>query len=876
MGCCCGCGEGGVCGCGTVTLRLSAYDPAINPDELFELCRCDCTDCACNSPEQLAKAAALPGGGALQAPAFTFKYTPPVASAAGSPAAAGSGSCCGGGAAATAAAAREALARRRDLARQLLVEARSLGVAGVKVDQKRGVVEVWTPPATTATSATARSVRGAVAALLPKLGFGSGAPPGATPWATPAVTPCPTVTGLASAAPFGQTFSPQPSPPRPSASSPLPPLVGSAPGPGAGFAAFSSVPPALAALADAVPPSSAAAAAAAASAGGGALRGRMGSGLLEATAVDPGGPRYEAAAAASGNDGTVSSGPSFSNMLLLSQPHAAAVEPTSSPFAAAAAPPPEAAAPAGVVVSPCLELPPVLRSAGFRVGGMTCGACVAALEGQLRALPGVTAASVSLMTERATVEYNPALLGLPDLLDAIEGCGFEAALAQEEAEPGAARLVIRGMTCGACSAAVEAALRSVAGVAEVAVNLLSGQATVKYDPRVLAGPRELIEAVEEAGYGAALWKEGDDDAGATLHSHEAAKWRRQLLLSLLFSVPLLLLSMGAMTPPGMALEHRWLLYDRVPVLWLLELVLAAPVQFVCGATFYRSAAASLRHRAPNMSLLVALGTSAAFGYSLMALGMAAAGPPASAAGGGGMAGGAGAVYFETSALIITFVLMGKWLESNAKARTADVVGALLRLAPRTASLLVLDPGGSGRVVAEREVPLELVQVGDVLRILPGASVPADGHVLAGRSAVDESMVTGESLPVRKVVGSSLIGGTVNGEGLLLMRATAVGSGSVLAGIARLAVADTIAGVFVPAIDVVVALHLSRATFRRILLNFLWAYGYNALAVPLAAGVLWPLTHALVPPWVAGAAMALSSVSVVASSLALKLYRRPQI
>ncbi|EFJ40283.1 hypothetical protein VOLCADRAFT_108247 [Volvox carteri f. nagariensis] len=780
---CCGCGcvEGGTCRCGTVTLRLSAYDPAVNPDEFFELCRCDCNDCACNAPEQLAKASSVPGG-PWQAPAFTFKYSaaasPALWRSPGAPAAATAAAVAGDlataaaaaahpvAAAATAAAeAREALARRRSLAQQLLVEAKALGVAEVKVDQRSGVVEVWArPPAAgtcgaagegaeaapvaaaagaAAAAAASKPLRSAIGALLTRMGFGPGAPPGATPWGTPRgtpnITPQPTATGLTTSSPESQHHQ--------------------LPRSDAAFFPVAPLPYTVTAAAEEV---------------------------------------YERAAAST----------------LAAARASVEGPPSRSPSSVAAASPPPAGplfpdrTASAATGTPALPLPPIMRTADFRVTGMTCAACVVALEGQLKRLAGVGSVTVSLMTERCQVEYNPSLVGLANLVDTIEGCGFDAALATEGQEPGAARLNIRGMTCASCSAAVESALRGLAGVTEASVNLLAGQALVKYDPRVVGGPRELIEAVEEAGYGAALWKEGEDDAGAALHVREASKWRQQLQLSCIFSVPLLLLSMTAMLPPFMELESGFLLFDRVPALWVLELLLAAPVQFVCGATFYRSALASLRHGSANMSLLVALGTSAAFGYSLASLGLAAAGLGGGGGGAGG--GGGGAVYFETSALIITFVLMGKWLESNAKARTADVVTSLLQLAPRTASLLKLDPA-TGRVLAEREIPVELIQVGDVLRVLPGGSIPTDGAVLAGRSAVDESMVTGESLPVKKVVGAQLIGGTVNGEGLLLMRATAVGSSTVLAGIARLvqeaqtskapvqATADTIAAYFVPTI-----------------------------------------------------------------------------
>ncbi|KAG2427556.1 hypothetical protein HXX76_012210 [Chlamydomonas incerta] len=902
-------------------MRLANYDPALNPDEFFELCRCDCSDCRCNSAEQYAKAA-FPDTG-LPPPAFTFRYaaspgpgslpsaplSPSHLRGALLPPRSPSSSLQPGGAAAgrAASAASDAAgtaARRRSLARQLLVEARSLGVAGVQVDGKRGVVEVWARPEAAADGAAGsitstghaaagafgsssslgssapKALKSALAGLLTKLGFGSGAPPGATPWATPAVTPSVTGNGLAPLDPHHASPTAAAAAVAPSGVAalpgPRPPASHPAATPGYSLAHHSSliedaVPAELAgmaALADAIPPAPFGSPAVAPA----QLLGHAAADGAAAGAVDSykqGGlaaPYNSAFAAAAQQQpqpqppapAAPRAGASASAAALLHSPRGSA---TGAGFPASAASAAAAAGPASRsgsgALSPALlalsSLPPILRTAHFHVTGMTCAACVAALESQLGRLPGVGAVSVSLMTERAEVSYDPARVALPELLDAIEGCGFDAALATEgQQEPGAARLAIRGMTCAACSSAVEAALRAVPGVAEASVNLLAGQAAVKYDPGVLGGPRELIEAVEEAGYGAALWKEGDDDAGGALHVHEALKWRRQLLWSLAFSAPLLALAMAAMLPPLMQpLEHGWLVGGRVPALWLVELALAAPVQFVCGAPFYRSAFASLRHGAANMSLLVALGTSAAFGYSLVSLLLAAVAPPAPDAGGAAMNGGG--VYFETSALIITFVLMGKWLESNAKARTADVVGRLLGLAPKTATLLRVD-GATGRTVAEREIPVELVQVGDILRVPPGAAIPADGVVLAGRSGVDESMVTGESLPVRKVVGAQLIGGSVNGEGVLHMRAAAVGGDTVLAGIARLvqqaqtskapvqAVADSIASYFVPTI---------------VLLSLLVLLGW------LAAGAAGWVPAADLPPGVSVRLLALlHAISVV--------------
>ncbi|WIA09268.1 hypothetical protein OEZ85_008676 [Tetradesmus obliquus] len=432
------------------------------------------------------------------------------------------------------------------------------------------------------------------------------------------------------------------------------------------------------------------------------------------------------------------------------------------------------------------------------------------------------------------------------------------------------------MTCSMCAGAVESVVKQVPGVVSVAVNLATNTALIAYDPAV-TGPRSCLEAVEGAGFEAALAAAGHGPAaGAGAAAlREARVWRRRLLLALLLALPLAVLSMLAMTPdlqqklegphqtsavaaavegigmsslaaqgpagvvagdghaapatgpaPGKAV-------GGLPILWIVQLVLATGVQFGVGRTFYSSAYYSLKHRRPNMAVLVVLGTSAAYAHSCIAMVLAATQPRFM-----------GHVYFESSALIIAFVCLGKYIEARAKAKTGDAIAALLNLTPKTALLLDesahglagIDAGAPGiaadsssRVVGKqmaadvaadagllgaakvREVPLELVQVGDVLKVLPGAAFPADGTLLAGSSSADESLITGEALPVAKQRGDGLIGGSVNGSGLVLMRAGRVGPDSVLASIVRLVqeaqankaamqvLADKVAAYFVPVI-----------------------------------------------------------------------------
>jgi len=331
------------------------------------------------------------------------------------------------------------------------------------------------------------------------------------------------------------------------------------------------------------------------------------------------------------------------------------------------------------------------------------------------------------------------------------------------------------------------------------VNLAQSKATIKFDPSSGLGPRDFIAVTEDCGYEACLWKASTTDSGE-LCRIDAQKWQRRLLVSALCSVPVFLASMLPMLPgPWMEwLEHSHLVVNALPLSWVVQLVLASCVQVFVGSPFFRSAWLSLRHGSANMSLLVVIGTSAAFVYSLISVVLAALD-----------ANYDGQVCFEASTLIITFVCGGKWLEAQAKARTNDVVNSLTQLAPSTA-LLIQTGSGSAEEKVE-EIDSALLHVGDLVRVLPGAAVPVDGVVLQGRSAVDESMITGESLAVTKEPGSVIIGGTVNGAGLLTVRATRVGSSTTLSSIARLvqdsqaskapvqAIADTIASYFVPAV-----------------------------------------------------------------------------
>jgi Cu+-exporting ATPase len=448
---------------------------------------------------------------------------------------------------------------------------------------------------------------------------------------------------------------------------------------------------------------------------------------------------------------------------------------------------------------------PATREWSFPIEGMSCASCVARVERALAGVPGVSQASVNLATEAATVVAE-ASVPLTTLRAAVEKAGY--AVAEQTL-----RLQIDGMTCASCAGRVEKALRQVAGVTDAQVNLATETAQVRVAARDGAADA-LIAAVEKAGYQARVAADG-----ATAPSSSRAQGTA-LVLSAILSLPLVLPMAGAL------FGVDWMLNG-----WL-QWALATPVQFVFGARFYRAGWAALRARTGNMDLLVALGTSAAYGLSVYQL----------------LSHGAHAMahlYFEASAAVVTLVLLGKWLETRAKRRTTQAIQALNALRPDVARVR--------RNGVDSEVPVSSVKPGDVVIVRPGERVAVDGLVLEGASEVDESLITGESLPVAKREGDSVTGGSVNAQGLLIVRTTAVGAESTLARIVRLVesaqakkapvqrLVDRVSAVFVPVVIGIALLTLlgwgfGTGRWEAALLN---AVAVLVIACPCALGLATP-------------------------------------
>jgi Cu+-exporting ATPase len=415
---------------------------------------------------------------------------------------------------------------------------------------------------------------------------------------------------------------------------------------------------------------------------------------------------------------------------------------------------------------------PETKQLTLPITGMTCANCVATVERGLKKQAGVQAAVVNLSSERATVTFDPAEVGLPALLARVKRAGYGIAT-------GTADLVIKRLGDDNDARRLKSVLEKMEGVLEATVSLTTERARVKYIPTVIS-QAEIRAAVTKSGFEALELGGAGEDAEAKARASEIAKQRHLLITGLVFTIPLFLFSMALdLGLFGMGAQPAW-------ANWLMGAV-ATPVQFYVGWQYYVGAYKALRNRSANMDVLIAMGSSVAYFYSIIiTLGIIP-----------------GQVYFETAAVIITLIRLGKFLEARAKGRTSDAIKKLMGLRARTARIT--------RDGTELEVPVDEVAVGDLVLVRPGEKIAVDGVVVEGRSAVDESMLTGESLPVEKGPGDALIGATLNKLGLLKFEATKVGRETALAQIIRLVeeaqgskapiqkLADQVSAIFVPAV-----------------------------------------------------------------------------
>jgi len=502
------------------------------------------------------------------------------------------------------------------------------------------------------------------------------------------------------------------------------------------------------------------------------------------------------------------------------------------------------------------------RRATFALEGMTCASCAMRIEKGLKKVPGVADAQVNLATEQATVTYNAAQTGPEQMVQKVDAVGYKAIplvvpatrLVEPQVQEAHTVLAFEGMTCASCAMRIEKGLKKVPGVLDAQVNLATERGTVTYNPEQ-TGLEQMVQKVEAVGYKATPVEQpapqciipGVTDSSAASSTPlstqqedernqrkaaEIVRKRNLLILGIVLSLPVVLLGMFFM--------------NRFPGENILLLALTTPVWAVVGWEFHRGAIKTLRHASANMDTLVSLGSTAAYALSVVATFF----PKVVG----------GVTFYDTTALIVTLIFLGKYLEARAKGQTNDAIKKLIGLQARTAHVL--------RAGQEIELPIEQVIVGDELLVRPGEKIPVDGEVRSGSSSVDESMITGESIPVDKGEGDALIGATVNQRGLLHMRATKVGADTVLASIVRMVeqaqgskapiqrLADTISGIFVPTVLVIASL-----TF------IVWAILANLFRVGVQTASA--MNAAVSNPWII-AIVAAVAVLVVACPCALGL------
>ncbi|TET84978.1 MAG: copper-translocating P-type ATPase, partial [Anaerolineales bacterium] len=453
---------------------------------------------------------------------------------------------------------------------------------------------------------------------------------------------------------------------------------------------------------------------------------------------------------------------------------------------------------------------------------MTCANCVVTVERNLKKLEGVHSASVNLASERASLEFDPTVLDQGAILERIRRAGYDVAM-------GEADLVLKRLSDDNDARRLERALLTREGIAEATVNLATERAWVRYIPTVVS-QGEIRRAIKDAGFEVLESPGMMEDMERKAREKEISRQRNLLIVGLSFTLPLFLLSMlrdfGLL--PETIVDSRWLN-------WLM-FALATPVQFYVGWQYYDGAYKALRNRSANMDLLIAMGSSAAYFYSLPVL----------------FGWIDGHLYFETAAVIITLIVLGKFLEARAKGRTSEAIKKLLSLQAKTARVI--------RDGNELNLPVEQVRVGDLVIVRPGEKIPVDGVVIEGRTAIDESMLTGESMPVDKHPGDEVIGATLNKMGMIKFEATKVGRETALAQIVRLVeeaqgskapiqrLADKVSAVFVPAVIVIALLTFlgwyflapppegDLSVFTRALINMV---AVLVIACPCAMGLATP-------------------------------------
>ncbi|KAM5288559.1 copper-transporting ATPase 2 isoform 3-T3 [Ctenodactylus gundi] len=439
-----------------------------------------------------------------------------------------------------------------------------------------------------------------------------------------------------------------------------------------------------------------------------------------------------------------------------------------------------------------------LQKCFLEVKGMTCASCVSNIERTLQKEAG-----------KAEVKYNPEVIQPPKIAQLIQDLGFQASVMEDNAgSDGDIELVITGMTCASCVHNIESRLTRTNGITYASVALATSKAHVKFDPEII-GPRDIVKIIEEIGFHASP-AQRRPTAHHLDHKMEIKQWKKSFLCSLVFGIPVMGLMIYMLIPSKE--PHEAMVLDRniIPGLSILNLiffVLCTFVQFLGGWYFYVQAYKSLRHRSTNMDVLIVLATSIAYAYSLVILVVAITEKAEKSP----------VTFFDTPPMLFVFIALGRWLEHVAKSKTSEALAKLMSLQATEATVVTL--GEDNLIIREEQVPMELVQRGDVIKVVPGGKFPVDGKVLEGNTMADESLITGEAMPVTKKPGSMVIAGSINAHGSVLIKATHVGNDTTLAQIVKLVeeaqmskapiqqLADRFSGYFVPFIIVISTLTL---------------------------------------------------------------------
>lgn len=413
-----------------------------------------------------------------------------------------------------------------------------------------------------------------------------------------------------------------------------------------------------------------------------------------------------------------------------------------------------------------------LKQISLPITGMDCANCATAVERSINKIEGIDQVNVNLASERATFEHINGDKAIFDVIEKVKKAGYGIAV-------GEARLLVSGLNDDQSSINLANRIKELTGITQVNINWVSGKISANYIP-TLVTQVEIRDQIKKAGFEAQILGDQNIDTEEMIRNQEIQNQRRDLILGLLLTIPLFLLSMSR----DFGLIGSWA--HQPWVNWLMW-ALATPVQFYVGRKYYSGAVQSIRNKAANMDVLVALGSTAAYLYSLPIL----------------FEWIPGHVYFETSAMIITLIKTGKFLETNTRGKTSQAIKNLLKLTPDKALVL--------REKNEISIPVAEVTLGDIVIVNPGVKIPVDGVIISGHSSIDESMLTGESLPVEKQIGSDVIGGTLNKQGSFKFEATKIGKDTALAQIIRLveeaqgskapiqSIADRVSAVFVPAV-----------------------------------------------------------------------------